>query len=60
MEENIFYDNKNDENKNKNENNNIDSKTTIENDNKNSNKDEFTNSLPSWDLEPPYEEIRRD
>ena len=58
MEENIFYDNINDENNN-NENNNTDIKTIMKNDNENNNKDEFANYLPSWDLEPPYEEIRR-
>ena len=58
MEENIFY-----EDEEVDENIIPIEKESKDNDNNSNNnterKDEFISSLPSWDLVPPYEEIRR-
>ena len=59
MEENIFYEE--DKIKNFKEDENITPITNeLDKSNDNNNKpDELVSSLPSWDLIPPYEEIRR-
>ena len=58
MEENIFY-TKDDQQKNDYNEINSNKDNSPTNNEQTKTKDELITSLPSWDLEPPYEQIRR-